>query len=285
MATLAAVDPADGTVEVDANRPVRANITDGSGITLSLVDVKVNGISHTQANGKLRAEQTKTVSGGSIVDELTDVWFETIGEWYDAELDEITVDVEYNSSSIGTADFTTRKIESFLRNADAIFRTWAIYPPQPASRGEIEYFVAQWYQDAAYTLEYVVYEIVRFINADIWYYVATPYRDMSEASGIVATPHVWNQEASGVVQGTLVQIQQASGIVQGDQIDRFVAAGIVGVEFIFRTASTGIVSIAELKRVPASGVVYGVNADNVLEIHVIDESTYDELVDQGFVFS
>lgn len=285
MAAVAEIQPGAGELEVDANRPVRVNITDATGITLSLVEVVVNGISHTLANGRLRAWQTTTILGGAIVDDTTDVWFETACAWYDGELDEVEVDVRYNSSSIDTATFTTRSTEGLLRNAEARYWAYALEAPLSVAPGAARYLVAPWYQNATYEAQFIVYDLTAYPCADGWYYVATPYRDTPTISGVVATPELWKQAASGTVQGTRRDLQGISGVVQGDQVDRLAVAGLVGVVFVYRGASSGIVGVEVLERVPASGVVYAVNASNELEVHVLDESTYAELVAQGFVIS
>lgn len=285
MATLASITPADGAVEVDANVPLLANITQGTDLDLGLIEIEVNGISHTQANGRLKFWDIATVSGGAVVDELQDIIVETLGPWYDHELHLVDVDVIYDGGSIGTSQFTTRKVEGFLRTADAFWSAWALSKPLSTAPGETRWYIVDPYRAASTTkAEWIVYEFVQRVQADAWWWVAYPYRDMQQGSGVVSQPQRQVQPASGSVHGILRQLQAASGIVQGDKVNRMVLSGIVGVEFLYRTASSGIVAIEQVKRIPASGVVYWINARNVIQVRILDDAAYQALLDDGITF-
>ena len=49
--------------------------------------------------------------------------------------------------------------------------------------------------------------------------------------------------------------------------------------------SSGLVGVETLQRVAASGVVFGVVRDNVLEVHVLSESSYTALAAVGVIWS
>jgi hypothetical protein len=76
-----------------------------------------------------------------------------------------------------------------------------------------------------------------------------------------------------------------SAIVQGYIRRQFPFSVTPSVEFIYRGRSSGIVSAEFLSRVRGSGVIREVVRDGVIEIHVIDEETFEALADAGITFS
>ena len=62
--------------------------------------------------------------------------------------------------------------------------------------------------------------------------------------------------------------------------------GVLGCDYFsayrkYMGEMSGIVGAEELALVDASGVVYAVNKNNLIEVHVMDDDTYQALIDAG----
>ncbi|MCP4897619.1 MAG: hypothetical protein GY906_11660 [bacterium] len=281
MASVASISPADNAVRVAADQAVDVNITNATDMTLSLVEIIVNGVSCTVANGGLDYWQTTQVSGGSIIADLTDVWFATVARWFDSPLDEVTVTVKYDSTTISTTTFTSVHSEGWQSGADIGFESMAAHR---ASSARLDFDVMQQPLGGDYKVEFLVSEAMR-ITADLRYYVAERYLSRHLGAGLVGGLQLQRHHASGSAQGWKLDRHHATGIGQAWQIDRCHAAGMLGVVFIYRNMASALLGLEYLERVSASGVVRGVNRGTHFEANIMEQETFDELNADGVHFT
>lgn len=282
--TLASIDPADGSENVLAGYPVTARITDATNINPALVTVTVNGIDCTVANGLLEAWNVKKVSGGAIVDDYTNVYFGTLTAWFDYGAASISVDVDYDGTSLGSQTWAVSEHEGPANGADGSVQVWATDPLQIA--GADAYFeVADPYFGTNFDLSFLVYEIGSHNAADARFYIATRFLDLVDASGVIGSPEQTLVDASGSVEGWRRDFADASAILQGWRRNLIDASGTVAVRYYYLAEASGVVSAETISLVDSSGIVYGVNRNNVLEIHVVKPAAYATLVAAGITFS
>jgi len=130
-----------------------------------------------------------------------------------------------------------------------------------------------------------------FLAPPIWvtvggeWWLAQPIRTVHPSSMVVGQPVRTVHPSSVVPEGNVGRHHPASYVVQGYVRKMHPGAIIAGVRFLYRGKTSGIVSVAFLERIKASGVVYEVNADNLIEVQVDSEATYQALIDAGITFS
>ena len=253
-------------------------------IDSALVEIDVDGVVHTVANGCLAiAGVTAKDVAGTITDPCyEDMTFLTVGSWQDYTPKTVNVLVKYNGITISTTTFTT------LDGDDA--GTRATLSTIQGSRGGMYggfmatassaldgvtgmyggYFVTEleyWYVrgEAGF-----IVEPSPFSSVDGQFYIAHRVMFDMVASGIVGQPSVTDVPGSGIVQAYQRADVPASGIVLAYQRSEVAASGIVAVPLDpSDVAASGIVGIEQRADVPASGVVYEVNTGTGIELRVI----------------
>jgi len=251
----------------------------------ALVEIVVNGVSCTVANGGLTYWNTAVYSGGVIVDCHEDVWFATMLPWWDygAETVELVVNVAEVERSATT--FTTEESESFWANGYAKWMANALggaYDGPMAGFGH--YFIS--------TIEPWLIRGEFHYNVqgapkgafDAYYYVAHVFSMDTPGSGIVGQPCPSDTPASGIVEGWTPSDTPASGIVQGWLRRDYPASGIAGVRFVRDEPASGIAGKRIQSDTPGSGVVYQVNANNTIELRVLSVEEAAALAELGISF-
>jgi len=282
---LVATDPASGDLEVPAGYAVSATLAAAATLDPDLVELDIDGTSFTVAGGGLDYSRQMRNWAGSIVEDNRELTFYVLGQWFSGPAPQnATLTVKYNGSTIGTASFTTAEIETGEAGAEAHWEAWATNPYVDAS-GQMSWEAVEHYYNASAGAYWVVDDVARRTQADLYWYCATEVRARFAAAGIVAEPVTARFPGSGIVQGWALTRHPGAGIVQGYVRGRFTAAGIVGVEFRYRGTASGIVGVELLERFYASGIVYGVNRRNVVELEILDDSTITALAALGVTFS
>lgn len=132
--------------------------------------------------------------------------------------------------------------------------------------------------------EYVVYAVQGFgVNGQ--YYIAHPVVVRVPASVVAGQPKRVVVPASVVPEGSRRSLTPASVVPQGYKRTYHPASVIASVRFTFRGRASGIVSVSFLEKVPASGIVFDTIRDDFAEVQVIDEETYQALIDAGVDWS
>jgi hypothetical protein len=206
---LASVTPADGAEKIPRDFPVTAEITDTTDIDPSKVEVVVNGISHTLANGRLENWNVAAISGGSYVSDLTDVYFGTRREWWDAQVagvEAVTVTVKYDGGiseggPVSIAAALASGADASMASANILAELFQLY-------------VGSWRD-----IHCLVSEVAQGVAADIRAWVGHRYFDYIEGGGIVAILEITISEGSGVIEGYRLEYHEGGAILQGYRRD------------------------------------------------------------------
>lgn len=277
--------PANGAVNVWANAPVTCTLTEAIDLDESLAEIEVNGVTCTAANGRLSVTCATAVVLGVVEDDLTTLYLSTSPRWYDGQELQVSVSVVYDSVEYATATFNVLPPEEFGLG-DVEFEAWATNPLDTVGgTGDAYWEAILQYYGATGDAQFLVDEVGRGPAADVNWICGQRYLDYHVASGLVGELALLRWTASGLVEGYRLDRYQSSGVVQGWRIDRLEGHGIIGVTFVYREECSAIVGVETLGAIAASGVVYGVNRNNVLEVHVMDPSTYARLVAAGITWT
>lgn len=132
--------------------------------------------------------------------------------------------------------------------------------------------------------QFVVYPTSGFpVNGVYW--VAHPVEIIGAASVVPGQPKINLVAASVIPEGSRDSKFTAAVVPQGYKRTDTVGAVAVSVRFWYRGQASGIVSVGFLKSVAGSGVVFDTVRDDIAEVQVIDEATYQALIDAGVTWS
>jgi hypothetical protein len=250
-----------------------------------LVEIVVNGVSCTVANGGLTYWNTAKYAAGVIVDCYEDVYFATLLPWWGYGLESVDLVVKHDSLEKSATTFDTEQLERFWANGYAKWQASAIggvYDGPMAGFGH--YFVSTiepWLIRGEF--HYNVQGAPRGAF-DAYYWVAHAFSMDTPASGIVGQPCPSDTPASGIVQGWTPSDTPASGIVQGWMRHDYPASGIAGVRVVKDEPASGIAGRRVQSDTPGSGVVYQVNANNTIELRVLSVEEAAALAELGISF-
>ena len=302
MVALASIDPVDGTAPIEQGYPVTVELTDSSDLDLSLIEIVVNGVSFTQANGGLVFYGITRVSSGSIVYDYTDVFSRTVGRWSASAWETISIIVKYDGAAVSTTSAGIMPW-SQTQGFGAAWGAYPIAPDQPAGSAGVSWMgyaaqpeppgaplIAAWARRGTVPLlgDPILSFGVRQLpgwSTDAYYWVAHWVRFEADASGVVGTPTaVRRVDSSVVIYGPVTGRSLSSMIVQGPVRALTPASAIVGVRFRTQTGASAVVGVPFLRRIPASAVVYAVQRGPLLEVLVADQTTIDALTEAGITF-
>lgn len=123
------------------------------------------------------------------------------------------------------------------------------------------------------------------VPVDGVYTIAHPIEILVPGSLIPGEPKTVTIPGSIIPKGSLGELFPGSLVVQGYRRTDFPGSLVVGVRFFYRGKASGIVGEELLERIKASGIVLEVNADNELDLQVMDEATYQALQALGVTWT
>lgn len=282
---LASLQPAGGAVGILPNAPVIAELTDSTDLDVSKVEVVVDGTSHTVANGGIEYWQITSVSGGAVVDDLTDVYFRALPSWYTGQLS-VTIVVKYDGATLSTTSFSVEGNEAQRAACAAWFRAFESDPNDLAGRCALGWNAfAVTVEPATYDLWLAVADTLGSSGAKLWYMVATEIVADVPASLVVATPVLNDVPASLVVEGDALTDNAASLVVQGELLVDAPVSFAVYLELLFDAAVSGVVSREVIADHLASLGVLGVNAATIIDLGVLSDEAVDFYQSLGVTIS
>lgn len=292
--TVDTFEPADGEVGVAEDAGLAAVYRSDGTLDPALVEVQVDGVSCTEANGLLDVEPHSEVDGGVLVEDWgnADVrcrlrWFTGLGTaLYDGgPPPAVTAEWLYDGAVLATSSWSTPALCTGRAPADAELLAWATDPEtEIGSDCDLDLAVVDVVYDSYQDVQVLVDELARRVAADATLWVAHTVRTRPPGSFIVGQIELARTPASFSVRGDRLDRVPASFIVQGYQLDRVPASFLVATNERHRIPASFLVASVEQVRVPASFVIYAVNRRNVLEVHVADPATIAALEAAGIVF-
>lgn len=156
---------------------------------------------------------------------------------------------------------------------------------QTMGRQEMSFAIApvQWRANAE-DFQFVAYSTTGF-PVDGQYWIAHPVLVIGAASVVPGIPKINLCAASVIPKGSLGEKFVASLVPQGYKRTDTVSNVVASVRFWYAGRASGIVSVEFLKSVAGSGVIFDTIRDNTAEVQVIDEATYQALIDAGVTWS
>jgi hypothetical protein len=287
--------------------------------------VEINGKVHSVAAGNLRVEPfavyPATAATSALLPENAVGWYsvrgilpdlrrlkvEAFGRWaYDDDGSQVGV-VKWDGTTVGIISWSTssfpqasplevgagdpNRIDGFSYNGELVDPTgrrflWLLEVfPELMGRQDLKFAVAPigW---RAMAEEFRWIAIVWFsIPVDGEYTIAHPVEVLIPAGVIPGEVEEITIPAGVIPKGSLGELFPAGLVVQGYRRTDHPAGVVVGVRFFYRGKASGIVGEELLERIKASGIVLEVNADNELELQVMDEATYQALQALGVTWT
>lgn len=273
MPSVTTLTPADGAVNVQPDAPIVAFLEDGSGVDVSLVELTVNGVSCTVANGQLTYWNHRRIVGGSQVNNWTAVYFSAAVPWFTASSATVSVEVIYDGSTLTSATFTAAELELGFPTGQGQFQIWAQSPDWQQGTAQGWYYVVDPFASAA---------------EQTWYYLVTPPPD-GECNGYYYVGHYEAFEIPAsliagavtateppmtlTVQGVTGREGAASHLVQawihGDRSAALLPAVFTTTE----TPAAMVTAITTSLEGTSAQIVYTVNRGTVVEVRSITPAT------------
>jgi hypothetical protein len=285
---VASVIPVDNAVSVETQYPFQFNLTDTVDMDLSLVELTLNGVIMTTANGKLATWDTTTVSGGSVIDKLTDVWFESLGYYWSGSGKNIDWIIKYNTVTLQSGSFTTK--DNWGPYIDPTF----FFLPQTAGfmvgmpQGSFYYHVSDkndWVRNIDANAYWLLQAPFFHLVADAYYYIGHEVINDEFGSCVVGRVVINDEFGSCVVNGYNLNDEFGSCIVQGYIINDEFGSALAAVVVINDEFGQCIVAKDIINDEFGSSVVWGLNKNNAVIIRPISEETHQKLLAMGVTFS
>ena len=253
------------------------------------LELIVDSITATEANGRLFTWGKGVVVGGTELEAWNDLHADAAGlGWYNHPGAGTTVSAElrYNGVSIDSIAFSGDTIP-INENIGA----WLYYsfPALPLSSSPFDN-VFEWTAgdhdiNTGRVYEFTIIDKGVNLRADAYYYVGHPVSLDVPSSLLVALAALDDHLSSSVIEGYRRDDNPSSSLAQARRRDDFPSSLLPALEALDDFISATVVAIDRIDDQPSSLVVYGVNRDNVIEVHVISESTYTALTGEGFTWN
>lgn len=246
------------------------------------VEVVVNGISCTVANGRLDYWNTATYSGGDIIDWHRDVWLAAFSLWWDSTLEEITVVVKYKGTTISTTTFTAADDETLWATGNGSWMATALaglYDGPMSGLGH--YFVGSIEPWLVRGEGHYHVAGLPVCTGDGFYWVAHLVHWHGPGAAAVGQPTRTHGPGAAALQGYARTHGPGAVTVQGYTRSHGPGAVVLGVPS--RTHGPGAAIVATPMRThgPGAATVYGVNRRTALELRTISDDTADAMAEMG----
>jgi hypothetical protein len=268
-----AMSPEDGEENV-AHVGVDVEFDAAVSIDIALVNLQVNGISATVANGLLSEDP---VSGG-----VHRMRVSSIARWWEKAYDVIPVTLTYDSVDKFTRSFTTGEQADLSVEAAGAMVVHTIFSSQSAAAAGS--WVVTYVDIAGYADGSFIVVVPQYTSADGRYWVAQAMFFDNPGGGIVAIPIVQDNPGSGLPHGYVRQDNLGSGLVQGYFIADQPGSGLPSIEEYGDFIGAGIVAIPIVQDNPGSGIPSATDMNTRIEISLIDSGADDVLRAHGITF-
>jgi Concanavalin A-like lectin/glucanases superfamily len=245
------------------------------------VEIVVNGVSCTVANGLLDYWNTAIESGSAIVDCYKDVYLATLALWWDYGAEEVTLVVKYKSSAISTTTFTTAGVEPlgkgeswwFARAVGGIFDG-----PMSAFCHYFVTTIEPWLLRGEF---YYLVEPMPRGAMDCYYWIAHMAWWDGPGAAVVGEPALSDGPGAAIVQAFARGDGPGAVIVQGYVRGDGPGAAIVGLPMLGDGPGAAAVGVPMVEDGPGAVVIYEVNRRNVIEVKSVSAATKSVMDELG----
>jgi hypothetical protein len=246
------------------------------------VALEVDGQVATIANGHLSSWGRHQVDAGVEVEDFDDLTAQAWGfENYKLDAEALTANFKYDGYTVATINFS-QLLQAFkVGGADAYF---AFRAGVLEAITRVSWTVwERWYQ-AGHNYEWTLIDRTQGIHADAWWWCGHPRIDDFPGSILAGIPELNDFPGSLLARAWKRDDFPGSSLVQGWRIDDFPGSLLAAIRTAADFPGAVIVGIERHDDFPGSLLVYGVNRNNVIEIHTVDADTVAALEAAGFVF-
>ena len=243
------------------------------GVDPARVEIVVNGISSTVANGRLEFWGHKRITGGVIVDDFTSIFVRTRGAWSDMSFRPVPVIVRYDGSALATITVRGAEYEGDPAGTRGLYETWATTPDWHAGRAGGYYFVLDYYIEAAEKSGYYYVLPPSESALDGWYLVGRYMVTDGTSAAVIGRRAITDGAAAAVVRGWSTTAMPAAGLVQAWLYADGPAAGLPATVTLGDWGAAAVVGAMTTTTGAAAAIVYTVNRRTHVEIRSVSPDT------------
>ncbi len=249
------------------------------------LEIIVDALPATAANGKLFAWGKRQVTATVEHEGWNDLHADAarLG-WYNhpAAGQSLSAELKYNAVSIDSITFSADTIPVKENIGGIVYFIMPALALESSPRDNVHEWTPQGHDiNSNRVFEWVVIDKGVNIRADAYYYVGHPTRVDVPSSLLAAQVALDDYLSSSLVEGYRPDDYPSSSLAQARRRDDFPSSLLPAIVTLEDFIGATVVAIRRLDDEPSSLVVYGVNRENVLELHVISESTYTALTGEG----
>lgn len=213
----------------------------------------------------------------------SDVFMQTGRRWMARDRQTVTAAFSYWGNAI---DSITFEAEASKYRHGYMTATWVV----PALFRESGPTIFEWtaltpWWPMGHTFEWNLIDKGQAIHADAYWVVGHAQIDDHPLSFLVATTNITDHPLSVLVRGWQRDDHPLSVLVQGWRRDDYPLSFSVGVWTISDQPISFLVVEVQIDDHPMSFLAYGVVRDSMIEVNIIDDETWAELVARGYTRS
>ena len=213
----------------------------------------------------------------------SDLFMRTVKRWMARNEQTVTAAFSYWGNAIASITF---EAEASKYRHGYLTATWVV----PALFRESGPTIFEWtaltpWWPMGHNFEWNLIDEGQAIHADAYWVVGHAQIDDHPLSFLVSVPNITDHPLSVQVRGWQRDDHPLSMLIQGWQRDDYPLSFSVGVWTINDQPVSFLVAKEYLNDHPMSFLVYGVNRESMIEVNIIDDETWAELVARGYTRS
>ena len=243
-------------------------------------------IDHVVADGTLDVWGKNQVSGGSALVAWDDVWIQTDGpRWAYSPGQEVAVYLEYGGVAIDDIAFGLAW-DLWMESNDLTGLVWGLTPlVYDGAPAEVRWVCHEKWTPAGHVYEWVLIDKGIGIHADVWWICGHYQIDDNPGMLLAAIAETTDHFGSMLANAYRLDNFLGQALVQGYRFDNAPGMAMVAEEFLIDTVGAVLVGAEQITNTPGMVLVYGVGRDGAIFVNVIDNATYQALLDEGITFS
>jgi hypothetical protein len=254
------------------------------------IDLDVDSNSHTIANDRLAWWGRGWIGPGdasgdppTLEANWDDIFAATKYAWFANDGETITAILKYYSNTIDTITFTAEESKfrmAYLRGSFVV-----LDPAFIAGPNVFQYTTLTPWFPIGHDYYWIMLDKQQAMHAD-GYYIVGHYQLNDHIGSLLAADPVLNDHpGSMLAEAYKLDDFLGHALVQGWKLDDQPGMVLPAVEYFNDLIGAVNVGVVEVHDHPGSFVLYGTNKDGSIFVNVIDDDTYQALLDAGITFS
>ncbi len=219
----------------------------------------------------------------TIEADWSDLWIETNAWWLARDLQTVAAALEYWGNAIDSITFDAEG----SKYRHGYLKSYFTIPITPRYSGptDLEFTTLTEWNPNGKIYEWILTDKGMAIHADAKWIVGHAQIDDHPLSLLVSVPNLTDHPLSVQVRGWQRDDHLLSMLIQGWRRDDYPLSVTVGIWTINDQPISMLAAIEYLNDHPLSMLVYGVSREGMIEVNIIDDTTWAELVALGFTRS